>query len=83
MVHEVAANSALTRAREIAAEMALMPARGIAEAKALVKRTEEKSLDDACGFARGRFSVLIAGDDDAVVAMQKFLADGEDINKRS
>ena len=83
MVHEVASASALSRALEIAGEMAAMPARGIAEAKALVKRTEEKSLDEACGHARGRFSVLIAGDDEAGTAMKKFLDDGEDINKRT
>ncbi|MEP0707407.1 MAG: enoyl-CoA hydratase/isomerase family protein [Parvibaculum sp.] len=82
MVHEVTTGPALERAREIAAELAAMPAAGIAEAKALVKRSADKSLDDACGHARGRFSVLISCDDDAVDAMQAFLDGGEDINKR-
>lgn len=82
MVHEVVSGSALSRALEIAGEMAAMPARGIAEAKALVKRTSEKTLEDACGNARGRFSVLIAGDAEAGAVMQKFLDNGEDINRR-
>lgn len=82
MVHEVTAGPALDRAREIALELAAMPAGGIAEAKALLKRTAEKSLDNACAHARGRFSVLIANDRDAVNAMQAFLDNGEDINKR-
>lgn len=82
LVHEVTAGPALERAMAIAAELASMPARGIAEAKALVKRTAERSLDDACANARGRFSVLIAGDGEAVAAMQAFLDGGEDINKR-
>jgi len=81
MVHEVVA-SALVRAHEIAREFVAMPARGIAEAKALVKRTMEKSLDDACATGRGRFSTLIAQDAESVAAMQRFLDDGEDINKR-
>lgn len=82
MVHEVTTGRALDRARAIASELAAMPAGGVAEAKALVKRNAEKSLDDACGHARGRFSVLIANDGDAVNAMQAFLDGGEDINKR-
>lgn len=82
MVHEVTRYPALDRAREIASELAAMPAGGIAEAKALVKRNAEKSLDEACGHARGRFSMLIANDGDAVNAMQAFLDGGEDINKR-
>ncbi|MGV8996015.1 MAG: enoyl-CoA hydratase/isomerase family protein [Parvibaculaceae bacterium] len=82
MVHEVV-GSALARAREIAREFVAMPARGIAEAKALVKRTTEKTLDDACATGRGRFSTLIAQDAESVVAMQRFLDDGEDINKRA
>lgn len=82
LVHEVTPGPALDRARLIAAELAGMPAGGIAEAKALVKRTAERPLDDACAEARGRFSVLIAGDEDALTAMQAFLDGGEDINKR-
>ena len=82
LVHEMTAGPALERARLIAAELANMPAGGIAEAKALVKRTAEMPLDDACAHARGRFSVLIAGDEDATAAMQAFLDGGEDINTR-
>ncbi|MFZ3033651.1 MAG: enoyl-CoA hydratase-related protein [Parvibaculum sp.] len=82
MVHEVTTSDVLIRAKAIAREMAAMPARGIAEAKALVKGTTEKSLDEACGVARGRFSVMLAHDDGAIVAMQRFLDEGEDINKR-
>jgi enoyl-CoA hydratase len=82
MVHEVTAGSALARAHTIAAELAAMPAGGIAEAKALVKGATDKPLDEACGHARGRFSVLIASDPEAGEAMQRFLDDGEDINKR-
>ena len=82
MVHEVTKGSVLDRAMSIASELAAMPAGGIAEAKALVKGTAEKSLDDACAHARGRFSVLIANDGDALDAMQAFLDGGEDINKR-
>lgn len=81
MVHEVVVGDVLDRAKIIAREMVAMPARGMAEAKALVKRTSEKNLDDACGVARGRFSVLLARSDDAVSAMQRFLDNGEDINK--
>ncbi|MDO8287734.1 MAG: enoyl-CoA hydratase/isomerase family protein [Parvibaculum sp.] len=80
MVHEVE-GSALARAREIARELAVMPPRGIAEAKALVKRTTERTLDAACATGRGRFSVLIAQDEGSVAAMQRFLVTGEDINK--
>ncbi|WP_293488040.1 hypothetical protein, partial [Parvibaculum sp.] len=68
--------------KAIAMEFVTMPARGIAEAKALVKLGAEKSLDDASGHARGRFSVLISSDEEAVDAMQAFLDGGEDINKR-
>lgn len=82
MVHEVTTGTALARAKVMAAEMVAMPAGGLAEAKALVKGTSEKTLDDACGHARGRFSVLISSDDAAVQAMQRFLDEGEDINKR-
>lgn len=83
MVHEVTMGSALVRAREIASELAAMPPRGIAEAKALVKRTSETSLEAACATGRGRFSVLIAQDESSVKAMKHFLDTGEDINKRS
>lgn len=82
MVHEVTTDPALDRARAIATELVTMPAGGIAEAKALVKRGAEKSLGNACSHARGRFSVLISTDGDAVKAMQAFLCGGEDINKR-
>ncbi len=82
MVHEVTTGDVLNRAKVIAREMAAMPERGIAEAKALVKRSSEKTLDEACGVGRGRFSVLLARSDDAIAAMQRFLDDGEDINKR-
>ncbi|MCE9649274.1 MAG: enoyl-CoA hydratase/isomerase family protein [Parvibaculum sp.] len=81
MVHEVASRGALARAQEIAKELAAKPPRGLAEAKALVKGAANLPLDDACGLARGRFSVLIARDDDAENAMRGFLAHGEDINK--
>lgn len=82
MVHEVV-SSAFTRALEIAREFVAMPAQGIAEAKALVKRTTERSLDEACATGRGRFSALIAQDPHSVAAMQRFLDEGEDINKRN
>ena len=82
MVHEVSPGDVLTRAKAVAAEMAVMPARGIAEAKGLVKRTGEKHLDEACGTARGRFSVLLREDSAAIEAMQRFLDEGEDINRR-
>lgn len=82
MVHEVTTDDVLLRAKAIAREMAAMPARGIAEAKALVKRSGEKTLDEACGVARGRFSVLLSQSDEAVAAMQRFLDEGEDINRR-
>lgn len=81
MVHEVPPRGALVRATEIAKELVAKPRAGLAEAKALVKGTTDKSLDAACGQARGRFSVLIAGDDGAEAAMRHFLATGEDINK--
>ena len=82
MVHEVTTGDVMIRAKAIARELAAMPARGIAEAKALVKGTTDKTLDEACGVARGRFSVLISEDDAAIAAMQRFLDEGEDINKR-
>lgn len=82
MVHEVTTGDVLNRAKAIARELVTMPSQGIAEAKALVKRSSEKTLDDACGVARGRFSVLLARNDDAIDAMQQFLDSGEDINKR-
>jgi enoyl-CoA hydratase len=81
IVHEVVASNPLARATELARELAAKPAGGIAEAKALVKGAADKPLDAACGHARGRFSVLIARDDGAEAAMQRFLATGEDINK--
>lgn len=82
LVHEVVEGSVRARAEAVADEMAAMPARGIAEAKGLVKRTGEKTLDEACGTARGRFSVLLNSDNDAIEAMQRFLDGGEDINRR-
>jgi enoyl-CoA hydratase/carnithine racemase len=81
MVHEVASRGALPRALEIATELAAKPSQGLAEAKTLVKGAADKPLNEACGRARGRFSVLIARDDGAENAMREFLATGEDINK--
>jgi enoyl-CoA hydratase len=81
MVHEVASRGALPRSLEIAKELAAKPPRGLADAKALVKGGGDKSLSDACGQARGRFSVLIARDEGAENAMRHFLNTGEDINK--
>jgi enoyl-CoA hydratase len=80
MVHEVA-DRALPRALELAKELAAKPASGLAQAKALVKNSTNQTLDDACGVARGRFSILIARDDGAESAMRRFIATGEDINK--
>ncbi len=80
MVHEVA-DRALPRALELAKELAAKPASGLAQAKALVKNAANHTLDDACGIARGRFSILIARDDGAESGMRRFIATGEDINK--
>ena len=80
LVHELAPNGALHRAREIAAEIARKPAGGVRAAKALVKRTGDRPLDLALAEGRGRFSRLLLEDDEAIEAMQTFLATGEDIN---
>ena len=82
MVHELVEGSALVRSAEIAQEMAAMPAAGILAAKKLVKGTTDRNLKDACSQARGMFSIIIGSDDDANMAMRRFLNEGEDINKR-
>lgn len=80
MVHEVV-NDALPRALELARELAALPSRGLADAKALVKRTADKTLEEACTESRVRFSLLARNDDEAIAAMRNFMAAGEDINR--
>lgn len=83
MVHEVVEDSALARSIEIARELADMPTAGLTAAKKLVKGTADRNLSEACIEARGMFSRVIGFDDEAMRAMQKFLDEGEDINRKS
>ena len=81
LVHELVGGAALDRALEIAQELAAKPAGGLRDAKALVKNADDAGLPEALARSGGRFMTLIRNDPEAVEAMRRFLAAGEDINR--
>ena len=80
-MHEVAQEGALARATAIARDLARKPPGALAAAKALVKNREDHTLDAAGARSRGRFLTLLKNDPDAQRLMQRFLSEGEDINR--
>ena len=81
LVHEVAHEGALVRATAIAQDLARKPPGALAAAKALVKNCEDHSLEAAGARSRGHFLTLLKNDPDAERLMQRFLSEGEDINR--